>query len=167
VARAWRRLQNEVQMHWHIHPVNQLREGAGDEVINSLWLWGGDADGSSAQTSYEQIFSRSPVAGLFIAGRDTVGDFSAETAIQAAGKRSLLVLDDLAAPALAGDWASWLTQLHGLESDWFAPILMALKLRRLERVSLILTHNAKLDRFDLTPRSLQKFWVKPSLNRLS
>ncbi len=38
--RDWRKLQNEIQMHWHIHPLNEERESRGDKTVNSLWCWG-------------------------------------------------------------------------------------------------------------------------------
>ena len=37
-SRALRRLQSEVQMLWHTHPVNSAREAAGALPINSFWL---------------------------------------------------------------------------------------------------------------------------------
>ncbi|HWL29967.1 MAG TPA: hypothetical protein VNQ97_13780 [Burkholderiaceae bacterium] len=40
-ARPWRRLVNEVQMHWFEHPINRSREEQGLPPINSLWLFGG------------------------------------------------------------------------------------------------------------------------------
>jgi hypothetical protein len=171
-SRAWRKLQNEVQMHWHIHPLNQLREGAGEQPVNSLWLWGGDNGSDTgnrppAATAYEQVFNSSHWASDFIPGGGVTGDFSADTLIQTDGKRGLLVLDALIAPALVNDWSVWLDCLHRLESEWFAPILSALKSRRLERVSLLLTHSTKLAEFTVTPRSLKKFWAKPSLKSLS
>jgi hypothetical protein len=39
-ARLWRRLQNEVQMAWHEHPLNTEREARGLPPVNSLWLSG-------------------------------------------------------------------------------------------------------------------------------
>lgn len=39
-ARLIRRLQNEVQMAWHAHPVNEAREADGRLVVNSFWLSG-------------------------------------------------------------------------------------------------------------------------------
>lgn len=39
-ARLWRRLQNEVQMRWHEHPLNREREDRGLPPVNSLWLSG-------------------------------------------------------------------------------------------------------------------------------
>jgi hypothetical protein len=40
-ARDWRKLHNEVQMLWHMHPLNDEREMRGERRINALWLWGG------------------------------------------------------------------------------------------------------------------------------
>jgi hypothetical protein len=40
IARLWRKLQNEIQMLWHIDPVNQDREQRGYPSINSLWISG-------------------------------------------------------------------------------------------------------------------------------
>jgi hypothetical protein len=40
IAKLWRKLQNEIQMLWHIDPVNQEREQRGYPSINSLWISG-------------------------------------------------------------------------------------------------------------------------------
>ena len=40
VAKRWRKLQNEIQMLWHINPVNEKREQHGMPSINSLWISG-------------------------------------------------------------------------------------------------------------------------------
>ncbi len=40
-ARDWRKLHNEVQMLWHMHPLNDEREARGLRRVNALWLWGG------------------------------------------------------------------------------------------------------------------------------
>lgn len=39
-ARLIRRLQNEVQMLWYTHPVNEVREAERQLTVNSLWLSG-------------------------------------------------------------------------------------------------------------------------------
>lgn len=41
IWRIWRQCVNEIQMHWHTHPVNQKRQAEGLPVINTLWLSGG------------------------------------------------------------------------------------------------------------------------------
>jgi hypothetical protein len=40
IAKKWRQLQNEIQMIWHDHPVNQARLERGELTINSVWLYG-------------------------------------------------------------------------------------------------------------------------------
>jgi len=40
VAKSWRKLQNEIQMLWHIDPVNEIREQRGAPMMNSIWISG-------------------------------------------------------------------------------------------------------------------------------
>ena len=40
IAKRWRKLQNEIQMLWHIGVVNEKREQRGMPSINSLWISG-------------------------------------------------------------------------------------------------------------------------------
>jgi hypothetical protein len=40
LAKRWRRIQNEIQMCWHIHPINEAREAQGLPRINSVWVYG-------------------------------------------------------------------------------------------------------------------------------
>ncbi len=40
-ATRWSRLHNEIQMIWHVHPVNVAREESGRRAISGLWLSGG------------------------------------------------------------------------------------------------------------------------------
>ena len=40
LAKRWRKLQNEIQMLWHIGSVNEEREQSGMPSINSLWISG-------------------------------------------------------------------------------------------------------------------------------
>jgi hypothetical protein len=40
IARQWRKWQNEIQMIWFDHPVNQDRQSQGQLTINSLWISG-------------------------------------------------------------------------------------------------------------------------------
>ena len=56
-ARAWRKLQNEVQMEWHGHPVNEVRADAGLTPVNSIWLWAGQEwTGTNPVISPEALF---------------------------------------------------------------------------------------------------------------
>ncbi|MEY3724777.1 MAG: hypothetical protein RLZZ365_712 [Pseudomonadota bacterium] len=40
LAKRWRKIQNEIQMRWHIHPINEIREAQGLPRINSVWVYG-------------------------------------------------------------------------------------------------------------------------------
>jgi hypothetical protein len=40
IAKRWRKLQNEIQMLWHIDPINEEREQRGMPSINSIWISG-------------------------------------------------------------------------------------------------------------------------------
>ena len=177
--RDWRKLHNEVQMDWHTHSVNNERAARGLKPINALWLWGGSSDatdtqdnpGSKPASRPASIPAASPYARSFNLpiwlqepakhGATTIDDVTVP-----GSEKRLLVLDTLVEAALAADWAEWLTRLHQLEADWFAPLLAALKDGQLERITLLPSHNIALSEFTITPHSLRKFWVKPSLARL-
>jgi hypothetical protein len=169
---AWRKLQNEVQMHWHMHEVNAEREARGVKPVNSLWLWGGatlpqGGHASPPPAPYTDTFRLhgwSTALGATAARNH--GDCHAIDAILAAPQHGLLLLDALLAPALAADWGAWLQALQTLDADWFRLFLSALQGGRLQHLNLVLTHNAGLAEFGVSRGSLRKFWVKPSLNRL-
>jgi hypothetical protein len=166
-ALAWRKLQNEVQMLWHTHSVNAEREMQGHKPVNSLWLWGGATAPLPSSNSQQQAFNLPGWIRAFgqFAQQHRTG-CSAADLISAAPQHGLLVLDALCGPALAGDWLQWLEQIHALETDWFAPLLAALSVRRLDRLSVILSHGSELRQFGTSSMALRKFWLKPSLNRL-
>ena len=56
IAKRWRKLQNEIQMLWHIDPVNEEREQGGMPSINSLWISG---IGKLSDVQTPQIISQS------------------------------------------------------------------------------------------------------------
>ena len=54
VGRLLRRLQSEVQLVFHVHPVNEAREERDEPVVNSIWLSGcGRAQPAEAAASPE------------------------------------------------------------------------------------------------------------------
>lgn len=165
--RDWRKVQNEVQMHWFDHSINTAREANGLKPVNSIWLWGGAPAKASSQGSYSQTFNLSgwqTALGQLVPQRAT--DASAQDVLTANSEQGLLVLDDLLEPALSNDWSRWLENMHKLEENWFAPLLQALKTGKIARVSLVATNNSHTSRFTVTKTSLRKFWVKPTLATL-
>ncbi|OGB24352.1 MAG: hypothetical protein A3I66_16415 [Burkholderiales bacterium RIFCSPLOWO2_02_FULL_57_36] len=167
--RDWRKLQNEIQMHWHTHPVNEKREHRGEKPVNSVWLWGGAAaTADTPPVRYSELFNLPGWTNAL--GRSSsapVKNGTASDIIAAAPKHGLTVLDQLIEPALAGEWSEWIDRLHALESAWLAPIADALKTGKISQVSLVMTHGTDLAEFITGRYSSKKFWVKPSLSRLA
>jgi len=69
IAKRWRKLQNEIQMLWHIDPVNEEREQRGMPSINSLWISGigklSDVKTSPAVQQSKHLYGSHPLlAGL-------------------------------------------------------------------------------------------------------
>lgn len=166
-ARDWRRLQNEIQMHWHAHAINDEREARGLKPVNSIWLWGGASATGGTQPEFEETFTSGASGNPFIAAAASPVAATSATDILARPQHGLLMLDDLIAPALAGDWSEWLGRFQAMEQTWFAPLLDALGSGRLDRLSLTLSHNTMLSTFAIGKSSLRRFWKKPSLARLA
>lgn len=166
--RDWRKVQNEVQMHWFDSAINVQREARREKPVNSIWLWGGAAASDiPAPRRYTAAFNLCAWMQAFCtqvpmhAHADT-----ASTVIAAKPQQGLIVLDALLEPALASDWARWLASMHALEEKWFAPLLQAFQGGAVERLSLVATHDTQISEFIVTRASLRKFWIKPSLSPL-
>lgn len=166
--RDWRKVQNDVQMHWFNHPVNEEREERRQKPVNSVWLWGGPSRNSEApQRPYDKTFN---LSGWMRAFRQFAPNHAhavdADGIVPLLEKQNLLVLDNLLEAALSNDWGRWLDGMRQLDEEWFAPLLQALKSGKLDRISLITTHDSRISRFTATRSSLRKFWVKPTLATL-
>jgi len=165
-AIAFRKLQNEIQMLWHEHPVNEARQARGLTPVNSFWAWGGAA-------------APAPAARATLAGAGAPGWLSAlaQPALREATLAQLLahtgdnrqriaMLGDLIEAGSAGDWSDWLLHMQRLEQDWFAPLLAALQDGRVAQVRLVMSHRTRLAEFTSTKNAQRKFWRKHTLNNL-
>ena len=168
--RDWRRLQNEIQMHWHGHAINDQREANGLKPINSVWL-SGAAEAkktSNTNTKFAEVFTflneRKPFTAL---AKKQISINSATDILNQKPQHGLLVLDSLIAPALAGDWSEWLMRFQDMEDLWFEPLLKALQNDRLDKFAITISHNTVYSTFTISKSSLRKFWCKPSLARLA
>ena len=65
IAKRWRKLQNEIQMLWHIGPVNEEREQNGMPSINSIWISGigklNDVEVSEALKQSQHLIGQNPI----------------------------------------------------------------------------------------------------------
>jgi len=161
-ALTWHRWFNEIQMLFHSHPVNADREAAGHPAINSVWFWGGGTLPSSVSSGFAGAWGEDPLLhGLGQAAKlawapappDAEGWLS-----QASEGRHVMVLD---APRAVSVEA-----VHHLERAWFAPLLRAVKERRLSTLVLLARTGEDSLRYELTGSDLWKFWRRaPALTR--
>ncbi len=160
-AAAFRKLQNEVQMLWFAHPANAEREQGGLAAVNGFWPWAcADAGSAAALTNFAAssvppwlaALARQPTASL--------------DALLAAGGDAILVAGELTGPALATDWANWLTAMQHLEQQLFAPALAAVLAGRIGKLRLLVSHRTGHLELTTTRLAQRAFWRRPSLDAL-
>jgi hypothetical protein len=181
-ARAFRKLQNEVQVAWYTDPVNAAREARGQAPINAIWPWGG---ASVAAEHAQKLVARA--AGK-LAPQPAISSYAAPGWLTALADQRLdalsgiadklldgdaareggrlLVCGNAAAPAIAADWHAWLQQMHALEEALFAPLLAAVKRGRVKALRLVLSHRDGHLETTTTPMAQRKFWRRPTLDAL-
>lgn len=115
----WRRLINEVQMHWEVSGLNAEREAAGRPTINTVWIDGGGPWRRLRPSTVRAMMCDVPaVRGWALAAG------LAETAVTRLQERwpdtgrgdRLAVLPDLLPAWRLRDWGHWLACLPALEA---------------------------------------------------
>jgi hypothetical protein len=167
-SRIWMKLQNEVQMGWFEHPVNEAREARGLPTVNSIWF---HAQGrlKPVERAFDCVLSDSPAAlGLArAAGADACEQPLAFGALPASpGNATLVELSALTTPFIEQDWARWHATLGTLERDWFAPALAALARGELASLELTLCGDTSSVTLRATRGDLRKFWRRRALASL-
>jgi len=162
-AAAFRRLQNEIQILWHTHPVNAAREARRQPAVNAFWPWGGTA-AASAPASRARLAAVDAPAWLTRLADASPADL-AQFASTIDGD-TILVCGSVAPYALAADWGGWVAAMGQLEAVLFAPILDSLKAGRLREVRLVLSHRDALAEFTTNAMAQRKFWRRPTLDCL-
>jgi hypothetical protein len=180
-ARAFRKLQNEVQVTWYTDPVNAAREARGQSPINSFWPWGGASmateqanrlvASAGGKRGARPALLTHAVPGWLDALADERAASPAALATAAMSAAStdhlLLVAGNVASAAVAADWDGWLRQMQGLEDALFAPMLEGVAKGRIKRLRLVLSHrDGHLD-IETTPMAQRKFWRRPTLEALT
>lgn len=166
-APHWHKVANEIQMLLHSHPLNDAREVRGDMTINSVWLWGGGTRPPVPGRHFSAVWSDEALPCSLAANADIPAAplpadaglwLRAADSSQPANAHHLIVLGQLAAAAQYGDIGRWREQITALERDWFAPLLAALRQRRLSRLTLAVPGKPSSERFELASADLLKFW---------
>ena len=86
-ASSFHRLQSEIQMMLHDHPVNEDRRGRGLPAINTLWIWGGGKAGAFDALQLPALFGDDPLFRGFWASRGQAGNEWIPEAVHAATMR--------------------------------------------------------------------------------
>jgi len=177
-ARAFRKLQNDVQVTWFTDAANAAREARGQQPINSFWPWGNASMATEHANQLVAKASGKPIAAPRVAAFEGPGWLAALAerrldtlagldALLDDGGHWLLACGNVAAPGIAADWAGWLAQMQRLETELFAPLLAALGNGRVKTLRLVLSHrDGHLD-LTTTPMAQRKFWRRPTLERLT
>ncbi|WP_433693135.1 regulator [Paraburkholderia phenoliruptrix] len=176
-SRAWMKLQNEVQMAWFQHPVNEAREARGLPAVNSIWF---HAQGAArpVHSPFARVFSDAAAtrglamtAGVQNAAPPAsfgalVSQPGGADAASASSHSALVELDPFSAPFIEQDWARWNASFAALEDDWFAPALAALESGALAELGLTLCGDTGSVTLAITRGDLRKFWRRRVLASL-
>lgn len=135
-AMHWRALLNEVQMLLFQHPVNAMRQAAGEAPVNSIWPWGaGSAPKVKPRAPFDSVWASDPLALGLAQAAGVPGNRLPEDARtcldRPRGKNFLIVLDALQPVSCYGDARGWREALMQLERNWFVPIRQAVQDGRL------------------------------------
>lgn len=151
----YRKLQNQIQMLWYEHPANAEREQRGLQPVNGFWPWSPSAAAPGA-FALQAADDAPPWLAALAQQRNIV------PAQLAAGKDAVLVCDSLSAPAIATEWAGWLTQFQRIDDTLLAPLQAAAP----GALKLVLTRRDQHIEFSTTKMAQLKFWRRPSLEAL-
>jgi hypothetical protein len=185
-SRAWMKLQNEVQMAWFEHPVNEAREARGLPAVNSIWF---HAQGAAqpVKSPFGRVLSDAAAtrglaltAGVengaapasFAASVTSTGIAPGEHGTNTARAQSgnaattLIELDPFSAPYIEQDWGRWNDAFTALETEWFAPALAALQSGQLSELGLTLCGDTGSVTLAITRGDLRKFWRRRVLASL-
>jgi len=159
-AKLWQRTANEIQVFLHNHPINAARESRAMRPINNVWFWGkGQLPGSLQAPADTLSMSSTHGRGLArAAGKESVevtrwGDLNPQGS-------TLIEVDALLGPSRYLDVTHWQDRLQALESAWCAPLLQALKARKISKLILTLPDERGSRELTLTPNRLLQFWRK-------
>lgn len=123
-GRALQALGMEIQMLLHDHPVNARRESLGWPTVNGLWFWGGGQP-CSPSIRFDRVLADDFTARALAVAAGIAPDAANLPPLETLGNGdSLAVLPAALTPAAA-------------DSEWFAPLLAALRKRRVRELVLI------------------------------
>lgn len=165
-ALHWHGVFNEAQMLLHEHAVNTEREERGEPIVNSIWFWGGGEQRGVRGQPFAAVWSDDATAIAIATAADAYGAglpadagvWLSAAARRGAGEAHLIVLDELVPAHAHRDGEAWRSRIAALEAHWFAPLIEALREKRISHLALVVPLAQSCWRFDLAPGDLYKLW---------
>ena len=156
----WHSLQNEIQMLLHMTSLNQSREMAQQQSINSLWFWGA---GEKHKEPLPHTISTIWGGGINAKVAAKAANIGHKTLLQnyndLATGQHIIVFDTLYFPALQDDYTQWQTLLNTLEQQQLTPLIQWAK----KQGKTVTIHDTYGQSFVLQNKRNWKFWQKSSL----
>ena len=162
-AVEYRKLQNEIQMLWFEHPVNNERESQGLAAINSFWPWA-QAPESATRTAAPVLAVSGAPAWLAALASQPVQ--AIDDLLNGARGDATICAADLIESAIGGNWAIWLEHMQHLERTLFAPALEAIDQGRIGELRLVLGNRSTHTQITTTKMAQRAFWRRNTLDRL-
>lgn len=137
---SWKSIQNEAQMLFFSHPVNDAREAAGKLTINGLWFWGEGVFPkitAGCKTSFGAVFGDTPLANGIAKWSDTrfalLAQLATDDTVSLAAHNAVLI-DTLTSFHERGDVNGWRKAALQLDTQIFAPLLASLQSGAIEEI---------------------------------
>jgi len=155
----WRSLQNETQMLFFGHPVNEARETSGKPAVSGVWFWGGGVLPELRKPSYDHIVADSALPSLLAkkSGIDLLP--LSWQSVQSSQGNVLVVIESCSDLARDLDLRAWARELERLDREWFLPLSQALAKGAIQSLSIHVPGDECTRSFHITRRSqLLRFW---------
>ena len=165
-AAAFRRLQNEIQILWHTHPVNAAREARRQPPVNAFWPWSPSAARKAPPPDIKLAAFDTPAWLTRLARLHDTAPSDLAGFVPSIDGDTLLVCGSAAPYAAAADWGGWVAAMGQLEAQLFAPILERLKNGRIRTVTLVMSHRDALLESTTNAMAQRKFWRRTTLESL-
>ncbi len=158
----WRSLQNETQMLFHNHRVNQQREAEGKPTINGVWFWGGGAMPQLNRPSIDCLLSDIPFALELAKQTNLVAKSPTSLDFQELDGNVLIAIDDLANLISDYDLPRWAAAIERIDQSLFNPILTALSRGTISHLIIRASYGDWEQAFSITKRDLLLRFLRPS-----
>jgi hypothetical protein len=134
--------------------------------VNSVWLWGAGRAPRIEAGRWHSVSAHDPlVLGLAQAAgirHRAPGRTAAEWLERMPEDgRHLIVLDELRVPLALGATGEYQERVAAIEKDWAAPLLAALRERRIGMLSIHVPDAADCAAYETIRGDLRRFWRRP------